>query len=57
MTTLSLCFTLADFFQFLAACCQTEAFKIEKEQDENKENYSPVDFMTNKTWLDFIKVH
>ena len=58
----SLLLILADFFQYLAACCQMNAIKNSYKNnnpninDVTREEYSPPDFMNNKTWLDFIKV-
>lgn len=49
-------FFLADFFQFLAACCQANAMKKIPGRDEDAD-YTPPDFMNNKTWLDFTKVY
>ena len=53
---LNLNFLSADFFQFLAACCQANAMKKMPDKD-NDADYTPPDFMNNKTWLDFTKVN
>lgn len=61
---------IADYFQFLAACCQANVFKEEANEkkpshsntasnttyEAKQEVYVPQDFTGNKTWLDFIKI-